>query len=393
MPYGRQNALATTSSYSSPYGAGYGSSAYGGGFGGMSGAMSSYNRFGAGGGYGSYGGGGYGGYGGGYGGMGGGYGMNGAYGMGGMPGQEGMGPTFSSTLAESTSPAFHLMESVIHSVSSVAQLLESTYMATHSSFFALASVVDQVGSAKLFLGQILGAFSILRWGREILAYLRGKRSSSSPALLGGAGGWGEEYASLAQVVSPHSRGRPGQPTASPRPSVKPLLFFLLTAVGLPFAMSRVITALARNLPSQSLAGDPASHEVPPEDLTFARAMYRFEPKDALELGLAEGEIVAVLDKLKREGGVEGDWWRGRTRDGRTGWFPRTFVVECVSSISLCALSLNTADMCPSPAPLSQASETSGGRVRRSESPATAVTSILMRMNKQGTAIVPSPVAA
>ena len=342
MPYGRQNALATTSSYSSPYGgAGYGSSAYGGGFGGGMGALSSYNRFGAGGGYSSYGGGGYGGYGGGYGGMGGGYGMNG--GFGGMPGQEGMmGPTFSSSLAESTSPAFHLMESVIHSVSSVAQLLESTYMATHSSFFALASVVDQVGSAKLFLGQILGAFSVLRWGREILAFLRGKRSSSSAAGgasgSGGAGGWGEEYASLAQVVSHNSRYRtgPGQPAAaaSPtRPSVKPLLFFLLTAVGLPFAMSRVITALARNLPSQQgLAGggDPAaSHEVPPEDLTFARAMYRFEPKDALELGLAEGEIVAVLDKLKREGGVEGDWWRGRTRDGRTGWFPRTFVVECV----------------------------------------------------------------
>lgn len=41
------------------------------------------------------------------------------------------------------------------------------------------------------------------------------------------------------------------------------------------------------------------------------------------------EVVAVLDKLKRagEGGGEGDWWRGRTRDGRTGWFPRTFVVE------------------------------------------------------------------
>lgn len=323
------------------------------------GAMSSYSRYG-GGGYGSYGGS-YGGYGGGGYGMGGGFsGMGGGYGM---PGQEGgmMGPTFSSTLAESTSPAFHLMESVIHSVSSVAQLLESTYMATHSSFFALASVVDQVGSAKVFLGQILGAFSILRWGREILAFLRGKSAAAgAPAIGSGLSGWGEEYASLAQVVSPNG-GRPGQRSSrsqqpgGPRPSAKPLLFFLLTAVGLPFAMSRIITALARNLPPQGLPADHALHEVPPEDLTFARAMYRFEPKDALELGLAEGEIVAVLDKLKRpgDGGGEGDWWRGRTRDGRTGWFPRTFVVECVD-LFLLEASLPPTD-CADSSPLDLAS--------------------------------------
>lgn len=296
--------------------------------------MSSYSRFGGGGygaGYGGgYGGGGYGGYAGGYG-MGGGYGGMG--GFGGMPGgPDGMGPTFSSSLAESTSPAFHLMESVIHSVTSVAQLLESTYMATHSSFFALASVVDQIGSAKMFFGQILGAFSILRWGRGILAFLRGKNIGPGGGVdaIGSSSGWGEEYASLAQVVSPHQARNPHQRAGgAARPSVKPLLFFLLTAVGLPFAMSRIITALARNLPPQGLPSDQTLHEIPPEDLTFARATFRFEPKDALELGLQEGEVVAVLDKLKKagEGGGEGDWWRGRTRDGRTGWFPRTFVVE------------------------------------------------------------------
>lgn len=75
-----------------------------------------------------------GGYGGGmYGGVGGvGGGMMGPNGeMQGPPGQEGMVNSF----AQSTQATFQIIESLVGAFGGMAQMLESTYMATHSSFF------------------------------------------------------------------------------------------------------------------------------------------------------------------------------------------------------------------------------------------------------------------
>jgi len=71
----------------------------------------------------------------------------------------------------------------------------------------------------------------------------------------------------------------------------------------------------------------------PSMLTFARALYPFQPATPTELELKENEIVAVMGKLDPSTGsevdprmeVETDWWKGRTRDGREGWFPRKWV--------------------------------------------------------------------
>ncbi len=77
---------------------------------------------------------GMGGYGGGFGGMGmggyGGYGMNGM----GMPG----GPqdqSLTQTWNQSTAATFQVMESIVRAFGGLAQMLESAYMTTHSSFF------------------------------------------------------------------------------------------------------------------------------------------------------------------------------------------------------------------------------------------------------------------
>lgn len=101
------------------------------GYGGMSSYSSPYNRFGSGYGGGMYGGmGGYGGmYGNGYGGM---YGN----GYGGM-----MGPnqdqSLTQSFSQSTQATFQIIESIVGAFGGFAQMLESTYMATHSSFFGM----------------------------------------------------------------------------------------------------------------------------------------------------------------------------------------------------------------------------------------------------------------
>lgn len=130
----------TASNYSTmnrPYGtSAYGSSPYGmggmGGYGGYSSYSSPYNRFG--GGYGSMYGSGYGGYGG----MGGMYG-GGMYGGGmygqGMPGDPNNPQSLTQSFGQSTQATFQLIEGIVGAFGGFAQMLESTYMATHSSFF------------------------------------------------------------------------------------------------------------------------------------------------------------------------------------------------------------------------------------------------------------------
>lgn len=109
--------------YGSPYSSGYG---------GMSSYSSPYSSMG--GGYGSmYGG--MGGMGGMYGGMGGmGMGMGGMYGgMGGMPGDP--NSSLTQSFSQSTAATFQLIENIVGAFGGFAQMLQSTYMATHSSFF------------------------------------------------------------------------------------------------------------------------------------------------------------------------------------------------------------------------------------------------------------------
>lgn len=105
--YGSPYGMGGYNSYSSPY-----STGYGGGYGSMYGGM--------------------GGMGGMYGGMGG---MGGMYGMNGM----GMDPnnpqSLTQSFSQSTQATFQLIESIVGAFGGFAQMLQSTYMATHSSFF------------------------------------------------------------------------------------------------------------------------------------------------------------------------------------------------------------------------------------------------------------------
>jgi peroxin-13 len=102
-----------------------------GGYGGISSYTSPYSRFG---------GGMYGGVGG-MGGMGsyGGYGMGGMGAYGGFPGNVDPNDpnSFARGMENSTAATFQLIESIVSAFGGFAQMLESTFMATHSSFFGM----------------------------------------------------------------------------------------------------------------------------------------------------------------------------------------------------------------------------------------------------------------
>ncbi|KAG8935660.1 Peroxisomal membrane protein PAS20 [Tulasnella sp. 418] len=289
-------ALATPSypaynSYSSPY------SSY----------TSPYNRFSYNSPYGaSFGG--YGGYGGGLGGYGG-YGMNPPiYG-------DPNNPSLVQQVQSSTSQTFALIQSIVGTFTGFAQMLDSTFMATHSSFFAMLGVADQFSQLRVALGQVFGMFGFVGWLR---GWWTGDRR-----------GFSNDFN---RFVRGDTRGiRPVSDPAAPKPSRKPLFVFLLAVFGFPYLMHRLIRLISSRInQTQSLQfgpdGQPIQpNAVDPTSITFARALFAFDTKDQVELALNKGELVAILSTIDPVTGVEGEWWRGRTRDGKEGWFPRTYV--------------------------------------------------------------------
>ncbi|EMS23023.1 peroxisomal biogenesis factor 13 [Rhodotorula toruloides NP11] len=351
-PYGAATTSPYGSAYSSPYSR-YGS--YGGGYGGMS----SY-----GGGYGGYGGlgggiggsmyGGYGGYGGGM--------YGGGYGRGGFPGAPGMFPGAEMSLSQrmevGTAATFQVLQSLVGAVGGFAQMLESTFMATHSSFFAMIGVAEQFGHLRNYLGQVLSIFALLRWCKSLLYRLIGK---TPPGEAISAEGFRAFEASGGAAP-----GAPGSP-AKPKLSKRPLAVFFLTVVGLPWLMNRLVKlitarqeaeaarlAAAGQLPPQQqqpqfdaygrpipAAVAPAPVPLDPSQLTFVRALYAYTPPAEAsdkELAFAKDDIIAILSppkeerdraakEAKAEGRGDATWWMGRKRDGKVGWFPSSYVRE------------------------------------------------------------------
>ncbi|KAK4048477.1 Peroxisomal membrane protein PAS20 [Microbotryomycetes sp. JL221] len=329
--YGTTPYSSTMSTYGSPYSR---MGAYGGGYGGYG----SYGGLGTG--YGSYGMGGYG--------MGG-YGMGG-YGMGagfgGMPpfGAPGVGPdgmTLSQRMESGTAATFQMLQAIVGAFGGFAQMLESTFMATHSSFFAMIGVAEQLGHLRNYLGQVLSIFALLRWIRGLVNRLLGRPPPAEPITA-------EEF----RAFGANGGTTPGSSngSTSPKMSKKPLIVFFLTVVGLPWLMAKLarminarqeeearLRASDPNYAAQHPALDQFGRPLPPtigldqtqqpstldpSSLTFVRAVWPYEATNSEELTLTKDSIVAVLSPENER--QTSAWWRGRLRDGTIGWFPSTY---------------------------------------------------------------------
>ncbi|SMQ51083.1 unnamed protein product [Zymoseptoria tritici ST99CH_3D7] len=315
-PYNR------TSPYSSPYGGGIGTGL--GGIGGMSSYSSPYSRFGGMGG-GMYGGGMGGMYGGGYGGMGG-YG-GGMYGQPGMMGPNGQDPSLTQTFSNSTQATFQMIESIVGAFGGFAQMLESTYMATHSSFFAMVSVAEQFGNLRQTLGSVLGIFTIMRWIRTLIAKVTGRPPPASSSDLTPAA-----FASFA--------GTPGPDGTPAKPSRKPFIFFVVAVFGLPYLMGKLIRSLAASQEAAAaqqqgqltLGPDGQPAPMDPSKLDFCRVVYDYTPatqpgqpfQEGIDLAVKKGDLVAVLSKSDPMGQAS-EWWRCRARDGGVGYLPSPYL--------------------------------------------------------------------
>ncbi|EEQ43909.1 peroxin-13 [Candida albicans P87] len=274
---------------------GYGSSMYGGGYGSIMYGNSMY-----GGGYGSsmYGGG-YGGYASGYGGYGSyGSGMYGGGMYGNNPSMMGQGG-----LGEGTQATFQLIESIIGAVGGFAQMLEATYMATHSSFFTMVNLAEQFGNLKNALGSILGIFALIKFVKKIFYKITGRVYNYGI----NASEFTKFEKNQKKLEENLRRNQSGQ---KPRISLKPLVLFLVAAVGFPYLLSKAIKLIEE----KNQRPPPV-----PSKIQFARALYEFNPQNPqVEAPLEPKEIVAILDSRD-------NWLRIRKRSGTMGWVPSNYV--------------------------------------------------------------------
>lgn len=269
--------------------------------------------------YGGYGGMGYGGMG--YGGMG--YGGMGYGGFGGM-GYGQPGDSLTQRMESGTHATFELISSIVATFGGFAQMLESTFMATHSSFFAMVGVADQFAHLRNYLGEVLSIFALARQIKNLYRRITGRHPVN--------GIDARDFGEFRRI---------GAPGAKPQPSKRPLLIFFLAVIGLPYLMGKIVKLITAKQDEerariakqaaeagtdlQMLQDAQGGAILDPSKLTFVRARFPYNAADGLELSLKQNEIVAVLSKTNPQTGEESQWWRGRTRDGRIGWFPSTYV--------------------------------------------------------------------
>ena len=265
-------------------------------------------------------------------------------GYGGMPGPGMVGPdgvSLTQRMESGTQATFQILESVVGAFGGFAQMLESTYMATHSSFFAMIGVAEQFGSLRNYLGQVLSVFTLIRWVKGLIARLTGSAPPPpSAAAVAKAGLTPESFQAFAS-----GQPLPPAPHQGPKPSKKPIFIFFLTVIGLPYLMGKLVKMITARqeeemrqrgiapnggLPHQAFGPDgrplPQPEIIDPASLTFVRATFPFTATSEAELTFNANDIIAVLTP-QSERAMSG-WWRGRLRDGRIGFFPNTCVTVC-----------------------------------------------------------------
>lgn len=222
--------------------------------------------------------------------------------------------TFGQQMEAGTRATFELIEQIVGAFGGFAQMLDATFMATHSSFMAMVGVAEQFGHVHTYLGDIFNIYNLIRWIKKSYCKLTGKPEPIEPAPQGQQQLQQQE---LQGDQATQGDIPPPLPPARQKLDKTPFIIFISAVIALPYLMNK----LMKSMSARRVTSAMEAHDQPP----IAVANYDFVPSSPMELKLTKGTTVEVLDTLDPVTREPSSWWQGRLRDGSIGMFPANHV--------------------------------------------------------------------
>lgn len=235
-------------------------------------------------------------------------------------------------MEQGSQSTFQVLDQVVQAFGGLAQMLDSTFHATYSSFMAMVGVVEQFGMLRDYLSRALSLAALYSFVRRLVAWVTGRPAPVPVEQLSAA------------AFDRFAAGAPDAAGAPPA-SRKPLIVFVAIVAGLlALAVRRgrehaeqVAVAAAAAGTTTSAAPGSAGAQLPPA-AERARALFDFAGQNAVELSFNRGDVIDVISRTTSKG-QPAPWWKGRlpTNPSRVGLFPGNHV-ELVAAAGALELS-------------------------------------------------------
>ncbi|XP_012061214.1 PREDICTED: peroxisomal membrane protein PEX13 [Atta cephalotes] len=220
---------------------------------------------------------------------------------------------FQQYAEESTRSTFRVVETVLHTFSSITMLLESTYFALTNSFRAILSVADNIGRLRSTIGQLLSTFALIRvmkWIYKKILFTLGLQTQNAVV---------EDL--WQQSVSQLTNGEQTPITAT-NERISPWMNILLLGVfvAIPYLIHKITSNIRQN---QIKVNDPKEWVKCEDPICVATAMYDFMAVSNEELSLRTGQKIWLAPRSLQSKSIPG-WWIA-TDNRNVGLVPANYV--------------------------------------------------------------------
>ncbi|KYN29399.1 Peroxisomal membrane protein PEX13 [Trachymyrmex cornetzi] len=221
---------------------------------------------------------------------------------------------FQQYAEESTRSTFRVVETVLHTFSSITMLLESTYFALTNSFRAILSVADNIGRLRSTIGQLLSTFALIRvmkWIYRRILFTLGLQTQNAVV---------EDL--WQQSVSQLTNGEQIPIATATNERISPWMNILLLGlfVAIPYLIHKITSNIRQN---QIKVNDPKEWVKCEDPVCVATAMYDFMAVSNEELSLRTGQKIWLAPRSLQSKSIPG-WWIA-TDNRNVGLVPANYV--------------------------------------------------------------------
>ncbi|CCE63201.1 hypothetical protein TPHA_0E01070 [Tetrapisispora phaffii CBS 4417] len=236
-----------------------------------------------------------------------------------------------NNITESTQATFRLLENIVGTFTSFAQMLESTYMATHNSFFSLISVAEQFGMLKETFASAFDIFKIRKLLRKIRSVLlNGKleHGTITATCITSDEDNNFELPSKQYELDDISNENNDEKIkyqeykkdilTSSIP-LRPFMYTIVALIAIPILIKRHINLKQLNYIKSLKDSDFKKIN------GFAILKYDYIPED-LRLGytLKKNDIVSIVEGYLSDNGIS-NWLKIKNKEGKVGLIPNKYV--------------------------------------------------------------------